>query len=245
MVLLLGVVALVLVGWMGKPQSATEPGLITASGEAEMRIVPDEVILRLGVETSDKVLANAKRQNDAVIQRVLDIATRYDIPAEHVQTDYIHIEPRYNNGYTQREFVGYFVNNTVVITLRDLAQFEDVLSAALESGVNYVHSIEFRTTELRKYRDEARTLALQAAREKATAMAETLDQRLGAPRTIQEEANQWWAGYSSWWGTSSWSGMTQNVIQEIGGEYMGTDSSLAPGQISVKARVSVSFALLP
>ena len=182
MILLLGVVALV--GWIGKPQSTAEPGLIMVSGEAEMRIVPDEVILRLGIETSDKVLANAKRQNDEVIQRVFDIAARYDIPAEHVQTDYIHIEPRYNNGYTQREFVGYFVNNTVVITLRDLAKFEDVLSAALESGVNYVHNIEFRTTELRKYRDEARTLALQAAQEKAAAMAETLDQRLGTPLSL-------------------------------------------------------------
>ena len=221
---------------------AAEPGVISVSGEAEVRIMPDEVILRLGVETSDKNLAKAKQLNDQIVTRVQAVAKRYNIPSGHVQTDYLNIEPRYNDGYTQREFVGYFVHKTVVITLRDLTKFEDVLSGLLESGVNYVHGIEFRTTDLRKYRDEARELALQAAREKATDMAATLDQELGEPRSIQEEANSWWSGYGSgWWGR--WGGMTQNVIQEVGGDYASFDSSLAPGQISVTARVAVSFAM--
>ena len=233
-----------LTGWaMGDdPQPTAEAATISVSGEAEVRIMPDEVILHLGIETSDKVLSTAKQQNDRIVAKVLALAEQYDIPPEHVQTDYIQIEPRYNDGYTQREFVGYFVHQTVAITLHDLTKFEDLLSALLESGVNYVHSIEFRTTDLRTYRDEARELALQAAREKATAMAATLDQKLGAPRTIQEEANSWWSGYGSgWWGR--WGGMTQNVVQEVGGNYTEFDSGLAPGQISVTARVAVSFAM--
>jgi hypothetical protein len=233
-----------LAGWAisDDPQPAAEAGSISVSGEAEVRIMPDEVILRLGIETSDKVLSTAKNQNDRIVAKVLALAEEYDIPPEHVQTDYLHIEPRYNDGYTQREFVGYFVHKTVAITLRDLTKFENLLSDLLESGVNYVHSIDFRTTDLRKYRDEARELALEAAREKATDMAAALDQKLGDPRTIQEEANSWWSGYGSgWWGR--WGGMTQNVIQEVGGNYASVDSSLAPGQISVTARVAVSFAM--
>jgi uncharacterized protein YggE len=247
-VLVLIVIALfVLAGWAAgdDPQPVTEEaGTITANGEAEVRIMPDEVILRLGVETSDMNLATAKKQNDQIVAKVQAVAKQYDIPVEHVQTDYLNIEPRYNDGYTQREFVGYFVHKTVVVTLHDLTKFEDVLSALLESGVNYVHGIEFRTTDLRKYRDEARELALQAAREKASAMASALDQKLGEPRSILEEANNWWSGYGSgWWGR--WGGMTQNVIQEVGGDYASFDNSLAPGQISVTARVSVSFAMTP
>jgi len=224
------------------PQPAAEAGSITVSGEAEVRLMPDEVILCLGVETSDKNLSTAKQQNDQIVAKVLALTKQYAIPPEHIQTDYINVEPRYSDGYTQREFVGYFVYKTIVITLRDLTKFEDLLSDVLEAGVNYVHSIDFRTTELRKYRDEARELALQAAREKATAMAAVLDQELGAPRSIQEEANTWWSGYSSgWWGR--WGGATQNVTQEINGDYASIDSSLAPGQISVTARVAVSFAM--
>ncbi len=223
-----------------------EPGTITVSGEAEIRIVPDEVLLTMGIETSDPVLTTAKQANDRIVQHVLTLTERYDIPPEHVQTDYLHIEPRYRDNYTQRDFLGYFVHTTMVITLRDLDRFEDVLTALLEGGVTYMHHIEFRTTELRAHRDAARDLALQAAREKATAMAATLDQRLGEPRRIREEASQWWSGYSRWWGGARWGGgMTQNVIQELGSETLGYDGSLAPGQISITARVSVDFAMLP
>ncbi|HOU13093.1 MAG TPA: SIMPL domain-containing protein [Anaerolineae bacterium] len=244
LLVLILIAVFVLVGWAAGnyPQPAAEAGTITVNGEAQVRIMPDEVILTLGIETSDTNLSRAKQLNDQIVTKVQAVAKRYGIPAECVQTDYLNIEPRYNDGYTQREFVGYFVHKTVVITLRDLAKFEDLLSALLESGVNYVHGIEFRTTDLRKYRDQARELALQAAREKATAMAATLDQKLGEPRSIQEEANRWWSGYGSgWWGR--WGGMTQNVIQEVGGDYASFDSSLAPGQISVTARVAVSFAM--
>ena len=47
------VVVFVLAGWMADdpPQSAAEPATVTVNGEAEIRIVPDEVILRLGIET--------------------------------------------------------------------------------------------------------------------------------------------------------------------------------------------------
>lgn len=247
LVLLAVIASLVLGGWVmaERPQAATEPGLITVSGEAEMRIVPDEVIIRLGVETSDKELLSAEKQNEQIVKRVIALAKQYGIPAERVQTDYIQIEPRYSDSYDQRNFIGYFVHNTIVVTLRDISKFEGFLTDVLGTGVNYVHSIDFRTTKLREYRDQARTLALQAAQEKAVAMSGTLGQQLGEPRTIQEESNDWWSGYGSWWSGGWGGGMSQNVIQEVNGNGADFDSSLAPGQISVKARVSVSFAMSP
>lgn len=39
--------------------------------------------------------------------------------------------------------------------------------------------------------------------------------------------------------------MTQNVIQEVNGSAASYDGSLTPGQLVVKARVSVSFAMTP
>jgi uncharacterized protein YggE len=166
----------------GQPASG-QPRLITVTGDADVRVVPDEVILTLGVETWDKNMDIAKRQNDEIVTKVLALATDHGIAPEHIQTDYISIEPRYRNDgyYEQRDFIGFFVHKTVVLTLRDLSSFEAVLSGALNAGVNYVHGIEFRTTELRKHRDEARALAIQAAQEKATALAGELGQKVGNP----------------------------------------------------------------
>lgn len=224
--------------------TSSEPRLITVTGDAEVRVVPDEVILTLGVQTWDKNLQVAKRQNDAIVTRVLDLVAAHGIDPQHVQTSYIGIEPRYRNGYYEEsDFIGFFVHKTVVITLRDLTKFEDLLAASLESGVNYVHGIQFRTTELRKHRDSARALAIGAAREKAVALAGELGQTIGDPQSIREEQSGWWSSYNAWWGSRWGSGMAQNVIQEAGAGAIAGEGSVAPGQISVKACVSATFEL--
>jgi hypothetical protein len=233
--------------WGPRPaesQAATEqPGVITVTGDAEVRVVPDEVVLTLGVETWDVDLELAKRENDDRVRRVVEMAKRHGVRAEHIQTDYIDIEPRYEDNYEKRGFVGFFVRKTIVVRLRDISRFEDLLTGVLEEGVSYVHGIQFRTTELRKYRDEARTLAIRAAREKAVALAGELGEEVGRPRTVQEDHVGWWGWYNSWWGARWGGGMAQNVVQEVGGGSMPEDGSLAPGQITVNARVTVSFAL--
>jgi uncharacterized protein YggE len=218
--------------------------LVSVTGEAEVRVVPDEVVLTLGIATHDNQLAVAKSQNDGIVKKVLALSTEFGIAPEHVQTDYIGVLPRYPNGcYEVCDPVGYVVHKSVVITLRDLTRFEALLTSVLSAGVNYVQGIEFRTTELRKYRDEARALAIRAAQEKAAALAGELGQKAGRPQTIQEQQSSWWSGYGSWWGSRWGSAMTQNTVQEYGGAPLGLDNSLAPGQISVRASVAVSFEL--
>ena len=219
-----------------------QPRTITVAGDAEIRVVPDEVILTVGVETWDEDLDDAKEENDDIVQKLLNLVGDYDIDPKHVQTDYVNIEPRYDD-YGRDDFIGYFVRKTIVITLRDISQFEDVLSSALEAGANYVHGVDFRTTELRKHRDEARALAIQAAEEKATDLAGELGQKVGEPIMIREDRNWWWSGYSSWWGSRWGGGMAQNVIQNVGEGAFDSEGVTAPGQISVNASVTVEFEL--
>src|SRR2546426_10660912 len=72
-------------------QGDVTPSTISVSGNAEVRVVPDEVILILGVETSDMDLMKAKSLNDERVKRLLALATQFEIKPEHVQTDYINI----------------------------------------------------------------------------------------------------------------------------------------------------------
>jgi len=221
-------------------QEPTAPRLITTTGEAEVLVIPDEVVLTLGVETSNRQLSLAKQENDEIVAKVLATAQARGVAAKYLQTDHISIEPRYRDSYEQRDFIGYFVRKTVVITLKDISAFDAVLTDALEAGATYVHGIQFRTTELRKHRDEARTLAIRAAHEKAVALAQELGQEVGLPHDIREDQSQWWSWYNTWWGGGA-STMMQNVIQEGGSASVGTEGTLAPGQISVTAKVTVSF----
>ena len=243
--LILGaIIIFALCAWASDPSSSAEPGVITVTGDAEVRVVPDEVVLTLGIETWDKELAVARRQNDQIVVEVLALISDYGVEPQHAQTDYVSIEPRYRFGtYDEEDFIGYFVQKTIVVTLKDLSEFESLLVEALDLGVNHVLGIQFRTTELRKHRDEARALPIRAAQEKAVAMAGELGQKVGSPKTIYEQQSSWRSWYNAWWGSRYGGGTAQNVIQEIGGGAVSAESSLAPGQITVNAKVTVTFDL--
>lgn len=221
----------------------SETGRITVSGNAQVRVVPDEVVLTVGVETVDPIMNLAKGDNDTIVERVLTLINDYGVTEKAVQTDFINIEPRYDTYYERKNFLGYFVRRNISITLQDLSQFEGLLSALLEAGVTHVHGIDFRSTELRQHKDQARALAVQAAKEKAVAMASELDQEIGRPIQIREERSDWHAWYSSWWGGSWGGGISQNVVQNVGSGEPYIDGALAPGQIAINAQVSVTFEL--
>ena len=215
------------------------PRLITVTGDADVLVTPDEVNLVLGVENGDRDLAQAKKQNDSRVARVISTLKNLGVEAKYIQTEQIRIEPRYTDAYSRTDVSGYVVRKTIVVTLKDIAKFEELQSAVLDAGATNVYNIQFRTTELRKYRDQARELALRAAQEKAAAMTKTLGQKAGKPQSVQENYSNWWSWYDHWWGGGA---MSQNVTQNLSASTSSSnDSAFAPGQITVNARVTVSF----
>lgn len=243
--LLIGILVVIftLAAWTGQQTATAEPRLITVTGDADVRVTPDEVVLTLGVETWDEDLLTAKAQNDERVKAVMALAQNMGVESRYIQTDWISIEPRYKDYYEKEDLIGYFVRKTLVITLKDVSKFDQLLTEALAAEVNYVQGIDFRTTELRKYKDQARALAIKAAREKAAALAGELGQTIGQPHDIQEQQSGWWSTYRSWWG--AWGNSpAQNVVQEVSSVSSSTtDDTLAPGQIKVNAQVTVSFEL--
>jgi uncharacterized protein YggE len=217
-----------------------EPRRITVNGDAEIQVVPDMVVLTLGIETSNPDLMVARAENDRRVTAMLQAARRAGIASKDVNTDYLNIEPRYDG----RTFLGFYVQKTVVVTLRDVSRFESLLTDQLKGGANYVLGIEFRTTELRKHRDAARALAMTATQQKAAALASSLTQRVGRPVTIHEGYSGWWSSYRGGWGRGSYGqAMSQNVVQSSGESGAASDSPLAPGTIRVNASVTVTFEL--
>ena len=92
-----------------------------------------------------------------------------------------------------------------------------------------------RTSELRKYRDQAREKAIQAAKEKAAALAAALGAKLGRPYSIVENPSEYEAGQNN---SNNNSGST--IEDPTGDEPMPT---FAPGTVDINATIRVSFIL--
>ncbi|MGC8638357.1 MAG: SIMPL domain-containing protein [Isosphaeraceae bacterium] len=221
----------------GRPQ-------ITVSGDAAVNVRPNKIVINLGIETSDKDIEVAKQKNNEIQRKTVAVIKQCEVPLKDVQMDYLSIDPRYKDNDRNEGLIGYFVRSTLVVTLNNPAKVEELITKALNAGVNHVHGIDFQTTDFTKYREQARELALRAAKEKAEKMASVLGQSIGRPIQISEGYSSWWF-FSSWtgWGFGRSTGMSQVSAQVGQQEASGDPDSFPLGQIAIRASVSVTFEL--
>jgi uncharacterized protein len=218
---------------------------VHVTGSAMINVTPDRTLVQLGVQSNGKTVKIAQQANTQAIQSVIAALKNQGIEANDITTDAYVISPIYED-YDALYIKGYRIYNTVAVTVRDVTQTSDVVAAALTAGANQVNDVQFYTTELRKYRDQARELAVTAAKEKAQALAATAGTDTGCVLNISENS---WSYYNGWWsGSSAGSNLwTQNTIQNSTtpnqGSNSDTEEPISLGQISVKAEVEVTYAL--
>ncbi len=219
---------------------------VQVTGSALINVTPDRAMIQLGVQSNGVTTFDVEAANTAAIRSVIKAIKDQGIDAKDITTDMYVIEPVYES-YDSLYIKGYRINNMVAVTLRDVQKTSAIIAAGLDAGANQVIDVEFYTSELRKYRDQARELAMKAAQEKAQALATTAGAEAGCVLTINENSQSyyngwWWYGYGR--SQNLW---TQNTVQNASpaaGQGIGAgDEPISLGQISVKAEVSATFSL--
>lgn len=222
-------------------QNTSEPPLITVTGQAEVRVPPDEVVFTLGVESVDKDILVAKKRTDDSVREVLAIARKNNVKLEDVQTSFISVQPKYNTDdleYDQRrtvkrEFVGYQVSKTIAVILRDISRFDSLLSDVLRAGVTRLSNLQFRDSKIREHRDQARAMAIKAAQQKAQLLSGQIGQSIGPAYSIIENT----------FVPNTTANVSQNSLDSFVGSGSESESAIAPGSISITAQVTVKFKL--
>ena len=221
---------------------------VQVSGAAVVNVKPDRALIQLGVQSNGRSAKEAQANNSATINKVTRALKKLGIESKDIATDWYTIEPLYED-YDSLHIKGYRIHNIIQITMRDVDKTNDAIVASFQAGANQVENVEFYTSELRKYRDQAREMAMKAAAEKAKALATTAGTDTSCVLTINE--NTWsYFNYWSWWygrmqNQNLW---TQNAVQNIapagGSETPATeDGPVNAGQISIRAEVNATFGL--
>jgi hypothetical protein len=217
---------------------------IHVSGASVVYVTPDRALLQLGVQSNGLTPDSVRRDNAEDIQKVVQAVSALGVQAKDIATDYYIVYPIYDD-YSALVISGYRINNTVSITVRDINLADDVLIAALKAGANEVQDVQFYSSELRKYRDQARALAMEAAGEKAQDIAVAAGAQAGCVLSISE--NSWYQYYGSWRGGRETALWAQNVIQNASPPqselFQSDDSPITLGQIVVRAEISASYSL--
>jgi uncharacterized protein YggE len=222
-------------GTLRAQQQVVLPPLVNVSGQGEVKVQPDEIILNLGVEVRDRNLEEARKQNDKKVAAILTYLRKNGVDPKHVQTTYMSVQPIYTGdqyGQSTPEF--YLAQKTMTVTIKNIGKFDEVLAGVYKAGANRVDGIHFRSTELEKHREQARKLAVNAAKAKAQALSSELGTRIGKVYAITESSSEghprpFYGAY--------------NKMMEMAQDVSADGPTISPGQITITANVQVSFTL--
>jgi len=227
------VVVLCFAGLVAQGQEVcSNPKIVKTTGTAELKVTPDQAVIQLGVEHQSVTAKNAKTAVTAASRKILAALKALRIDDKDIQNDYLSLQPMidYRKGLRITNFTA---EQSLSVKVRDLSKLDDVMDAVMSAGANNIGGIDYQSSELRKYKDEARDAAAKAAREKADALAKALGNQIGKTYSIEEVQQSE--------GSYQYGGVAANTMME---DTRSRAPSTAPGELTVKASVTVAFDLL-
>ena len=170
---------------------------------------------------------DARRENDTRVRSVRAAISGMGIDEKDIQTDFIQLAVQYNvDGITPAY---YYARKSIVLMLHDAKQIETVLAAAVDASATRIHGVEFETSKLREYRDQARALDVKAATEKARDMTAAAGLKVvGGPLGISASQFGGRSWYGSGWGSG---GGSRGVMSAQNVYYAGVGGGEAQGTI--------------
>ncbi len=196
LILAIAVLGLTLVGCAAPVASAQTPGTtpplrqLTATGTGKIYLNPDVAYIYIGVHAQADAVSDALSQNNDKSQAVAGSLKEQGVDAKDIQTSAFNVNPvqEYDkNGQPTK--MTYTVDNSVYVTVRDLSKLGQILDAVVRNGANNINGINFDVTDKAKAVSEARTLAIQQAKQMAQEMASAAGVSLGDLQTMNVYAS--------------------------------------------------------
>lgn len=152
---------------------------ITVSGEAEVFAAPDIATISFGASATDKNLETAQAEVEKNSSAAIEAVKALGIDSKDIQTTYYNANPQYDYNTKNRPLIGYQVEQTTTVKVRDLSKVSSVLGAVGSAKVSNISGPSFDIENKDDLKQQAREKAIEKAREKAEVLAKDLDVKLG------------------------------------------------------------------
>lgn len=158
---------------------------IDVSGTSEIQVQADYIEWEIELRDMHLDPVKAKAKNDARYKDLLKLVKDLDIERSDLIIGEVSIQKRHErNKDGDYLFVGYVVERQVVIIQRVLEDFDEMLTELAAYQAEF--EISYGSTQLREMKRKAQLAAVEAARDKAKAIAGVLGQKVGRPLVIED-----------------------------------------------------------
>jgi uncharacterized protein YggE len=176
----LALIMLVLAAALGAPAAAVAgSSTVEVTGEAELKLPPDQAVLSLGVTTEGPTAREAMEKNAQTMTAVMAALANAGFAGKDVRTQTVSLHPVMDyRPNEQPRIIGYRASNTVQVTTRDPATIGRALDAGVQAGANVSAGLAFTIADPRAAETQALRLAVQDAQQRAGAMAEDVGKKI-------------------------------------------------------------------
>lgn len=170
-------------------QVSGEPFIV--SGEGKTYVVPDIAKITVGIQETGTSLKNVQESVNKKTSALTNAIKKLGIKEEDIKTTSYNLYPMYGYQDSPYKINGYQVSTSYEITIRDFDKVNDVIVAATSAGANMEGNVVFEVNDKTKNEklNEARKLAVAAAKEKAKGLAGAAGISLGKIINISENQN--------------------------------------------------------
>lgn len=198
---------------------------LQVSGSETLQAAPDQATITLGVITEDQDPQQAQQANSQSISQVITALQSIGISDEQLKTSEYRIDPQYDYIDGKEMFKNYKVHYIIQVQTIDIEAIGSIIDTAVSNGANFISSIRFSLSTPDVYYNQALSLALEKAYEKALSMAQTIGITLHPIPNQVEEISE--ITPPLLYQTNSYSKMASTPIQ--------------PGELNITAAVRVEY----
>jgi hypothetical protein len=209
---------------------------ITFSGTGEIFAKPDLITTSFSVLTQAKTVAEALSENTKKMNAVIDFMKSQGVAEKDLKTTNFNIFPRYEFQRVEIQIypfppgknvlVGYEVDQSLEVKIRDLSKVGQILQGGADEGANQIGDLSFTVDKADELKSQARKQAIDQARAKAKELTSQLGVRLGKVVSFSENG-----GYPIIFG------FAKEASQSAGG---GTPQ-IETGENKIEVTVSITY----
>lgn len=172
--------------------AAEEPAAqrsVVMTGTGKASTVPDELSFSVNVGVTRPDVAEAHDESGRILAKVLAALRKHGVRKADTQTTGLSIDPEYRyHQYAEPEITGYRVNQSMRVTVTEIAGAGKAITASIRAGGNavQVRNISLGISDRDRVLGEARDLAVEQAKAKAEQVAAATGQSLGEVLSVRE-----------------------------------------------------------
>jgi uncharacterized protein YggE len=216
------------------------PATISVTGTGEVMAVPDIGQFSFAVEAEGENATEAQEASGTKVNEIIAYLKDRGIEDKDIKTQNYNLYPKWRyedrvcpvGSFCQGERVqdGFTVNQSIMVKVRDTKIAGEVISGVGDLGATNISNLAFTTDDTEVLKAEARTLAIEDAKEKAKILANDLGVELVQLSSYYEENNRYEPYYDN---------RMMAMEEGMGGDFAGPE--LPMGENGTMVRVNVTY----